>query len=82
VTPFLGIHRKPIDFKIQESEVEALVEVSIDDFLDDTRVFEQTLSTSYAQNVKVPAYKFKGHVVWGATAMMLSEIKALFQEIF
>ena len=28
-------------------------------------------------NVEVPAFQLNGHVVWGATAMMLSEIKDL-----
>jgi hypothetical protein len=33
------------------------------------------LSTSYAKNINVPAFDIEGHVVWGAKAMMLSELK-------
>ena len=31
--------------------------------------------------VNVPAYELCGHVVWGATAMMLSEIKNLLGQL-
>jgi len=30
-------------------------------------------------SIAVPCFKFNNYVVWGATAMMLSEIKALFK---
>jgi len=81
VTPFIGIHHDPVHFTIQETEVEDLVKVSVDDFMNDSKVFEQVLSTSYAKNISVPAYEFNGHVVWGATAMMISEIKALLKQV-
>ncbi len=81
VTPFIGVCNDPINFVLQESEVAALVEVSIDDLLDDSKVFEQKLSTSYAKNILVPAYNLEGHTVWGATAMMISEIKVLLKKI-
>ncbi len=81
VTPFLGLYPNPKPFKIQESEVEQLVEVPIIDFLNDDKVVEQNLSTSYATNIDVPAFKLNGYVVWGATAMMLSEIKVLIKQV-
>ena len=41
----------------------------------------KTVSTSYKVNVEVPAFKLEGHVVWGATAMMLSEFTAIMEAI-
>jgi hypothetical protein len=41
----------------------------------------QILTTSYANNIEVPAFKLMGYTVWGATAMMLSEIKELFKQV-
>jgi len=81
VTPFMGLYENPKPFVLQKSEVEQLIEVSLADFLDDSNLIEQELSTSYAQNIKVPAFKLNGHVVWGATAMMLSEVRFLLKEI-
>lgn len=81
VHPFIGIYKEPSPFIPQESEVEALVEVSLVDFLDDTKIFQQKLSTSYGENIAVPAFKLNGYTVWGATAMMLSEIKELLKQV-
>jgi 8-oxo-dGTP pyrophosphatase MutT (NUDIX family) len=81
VQPFIGLYENPKPFILQESEVESIVEVPLVDFMDDRKVFTQKLSTSYAKNIDVPAFKLKGYVVWGATAMMLSEIKELLKQV-
>ena len=81
VQPFIGLYRKSNPFILQESEVEALVEVPLTDFMDDSKIFVQKLNTSYAENIEVPAFKLNGYTVWGATAMMLSEIKALLRQV-
>lgn len=81
VQPFIGLLSKTIPFILQKSEVEALVEVPLLDFLDDGKVFNQKLTTSYATNIEVPAFKLNGYTVWGATAMMMSEIKELLRQV-
>src|SRR5690606_30575410 len=81
VTPYLGLYHKELPFVSQPGEVAALIEVPLFDFMDDRNVFHQILNTSYADNVEVPAFKLKGYTVWGATAMMLSEIKELFKQV-
>lgn len=81
VQPFIGLYKKPKPFVIQESEVEALLEVSLTKFLSDDSITTKNISTSYATNVVVPAYKLNGYIVWGATAMMLSEIKVLLKQV-
>ena len=81
VQPYFGVYRRPKLFQIQETEVEALVEVPLSDFLDHSNLSEERLSTSYAKNISVPAFKLNGYTVWGATAMMLSEIKELLEQV-
>ncbi|MCP4978085.1 MAG: CoA pyrophosphatase [Maribacter sp.] len=81
VQPFIGIYDNPKPFVLQESEVESLVEVSLLDFMNDAKIFTQKLSTSYAKNIDVPAFKLNGYTIWGATAMMLSEIKELLRQV-
>jgi len=81
VFPFLGLYQKFEPFVPQKSEVEALVEVRLSDFMDDSNLFTQNLTTSYAENVAVPAFRLNGHTVWGATSMMLSEIRVLLQQV-
>ncbi|NBL65363.1 NUDIX domain-containing protein [Flavobacterium sp. NST-5] len=75
VTPFLGLSHSEIIFNPSEREVAGMIEVSIDEILDDANVSEVSLTTSYAENWEVPAFKFGEFVVWGATAMMLNELK-------
>lgn len=81
VHPFLGFSNYTPQFIAQPSEVEDLIEVKLTHFLDDANICSQTLSTSYAKNIQVPAYQLNGHVVWGATAMILSEVRHLLKEV-
>ncbi|GAA4276227.1 NUDIX hydrolase [Aquimarina mytili] len=81
VHPFLGFTDKKPDFILQKEEVAKVIEVALDDLLDDENLSSQKLSTSYAKNIEVPSFKLNGYVVWGATAMMLSELK-MFIKIF
>ncbi len=82
VTPFLGLCRHTPSFKKQETEVEAILEISFDEFLNDNNVVTEVLSTSYSAKTAVPAFKLDRYIVWGATAMMLSEIKDLFKTVY
>ncbi|NAS30211.1 NUDIX domain-containing protein [Flavobacteriaceae bacterium R38] len=82
VYPFLGVTRDIPLFKPQEDEVEDVIEVLLSDFLDDRTVFSQELTTSYAKKINVPAFKLNGHTVWGATAMMLNEVKDLLKSVY
>jgi len=81
VQPYIGLYSNPKPFKIQETEVEAIVEVLFSDFMNDKNLIYQNLNTSYAKNIDVPAFKLNGYTVWGATAMMLSEIKELLRQV-
>lgn len=77
VYPFFGVtHQTPLFVK-QDDEVEDLIEVLITDFLDDFSMTAVKVMTSMQTEILVPAFEFNGHIVWGATAMMLSELKDL-----
>ena len=81
VYPFLGITLKTPQFLKQDDEVEDLIEVKLADFLNEANVGSQMLMTSLQKEVEVPVFKLNGHMVWGATAMMLSEIKDLLKKV-
>lgn len=81
VHPFLGICNDEICFVPDPSEVAQIIELPLADFLNDAIVIEANLSTSYAQNINVPAFDIEGHVVWGATAMILSELKDVLKTV-
>lgn len=81
VQPFIGLAKQTPLFKKQDEEVEDIIEVFLTDFIDERNVVIKSVSTSYKLNVEVPAFKLNNHIVWGATAMMLSEIKDLLKEM-
>lgn len=80
VQPFVGIMNETPIFTPQEAEVASILEVSLQDLLSDATIIEKELTTSYAASVKVPAFYLNHYVVWGATAMMLSEVKDIIKE--
>ena len=81
VQPFIGITQNTPKFIKQDDEVEALIEVDLDHFLDKKSLINKKVKTSYSIEVEVPAFKLNDYVVWGATAMMLSEIKDLIKQL-
>ena len=82
VEPFIGVCQNTPHFTLQQTEVEALIEVKLSDLLDDAIYCTTRVSSSYATDIQVPAYILNTHVVWGATAMMLSELRELLKKVY
>ncbi|MEM6721792.1 MAG: CoA pyrophosphatase [Bacteroidota bacterium] len=80
VQPFIGILQETPTFIPQASEVENIIEVALADFLSEQAVIEKELTNSYMKKIQVPAFYLNDHVVWGATAMMLSEVKDIISQ--
>lgn len=76
VYPFVGIYEHPPRFIKQESEVEEIFTVSLLDLLS-TDFIENKPINVRGVTMEVPSFQFKGYTVWGATAMMLSELRHL-----
>ncbi|MFD2600564.1 NUDIX hydrolase [Flavobacterium suzhouense] len=81
VSPYLGISLAEPSFIPNPDEVVEIIELPLDVFLDDSIVIETDLQTSYAQRMSVPAFKVGQHIVWGATAMILSELKETIKSV-
>lgn len=75
VYPYLGYSEEELIFFPDPNEVAGIIEVPLGDFLDEAIVVGMTRTTSYASRANVPGFKIGGHIVWGATAMILSEFK-------
>jgi len=82
VHPFLGISQEELSFNPDAREVAGIIELPLSVFLDDEIIFEATLSTSYGSNILVPAFNIQNHIVWGATAMILSELREVLKTTF
>ncbi|OGO04413.1 MAG: hypothetical protein A2Y73_00040, partial [Chloroflexi bacterium RBG_13_56_8] len=74
VHPFVGHVRYRPTFMLDASEVAELIEFPLHTILDaDARAEEQRYIRGYP--VQVPFYRYKQHKIWGATAMILSELE-------
>lgn len=81
VYPFLGICKEEITFYPDAIEVADIIELPLTIFLSDSIVVDAEINTSYARSIAVPVFKIDEHIVWGATAMMLSELKVVLNSV-
>ncbi|MFB0560935.1 MAG: CoA pyrophosphatase [Candidatus Lokiarchaeia archaeon] len=74
VTPFVGFlkHQPDGSYKINKYELEEVIEVPLSVLLDE-RNFREELHEYFGQTVTVYFYDYNGHIIWGATAMMLKQ---------
>lgn len=82
VHPFLGYSCEELIFKPDPNEVAGIIEMPLHHFLDDNNMELQTMPTSYSESIDVPVFKIHEHRVWGATAMMMSELKEVLKTVF
>ena len=82
VQPFFGYSEEELSFKLQEDEVAGIIELSVMEFLDDSIIISKSMTTSYSKSVEVPCFKVNEHYIWGATAMMMSELKETLKKVF
>lgn len=81
VYPFLGYSEEELIFYPDPSEVAGIIELPLKDFLDDSNIVIKRMTTSYTESIDVPAFQIDEHIVWGATAMMLSELKDVLKRV-
>ena len=79
VTPVLA-YTETIPQFVKNYEVDEIISVLLKDLLDDNRQTSIKMTTSYMESIEVPCYNFNETIVWGATAMILSEIKELLKQ--
>jgi hypothetical protein len=76
VQPYVAELPSPPSYRPDQREVAEVIELPLDALLDPASKHEETRTLHDAQ-VRVPFYRYGEHIIWGATAMMLSEFEAL-----
>ncbi|MEE9440259.1 MAG: CoA pyrophosphatase [Saprospiraceae bacterium] len=81
VHPFIGYTTQNPQYLLQESEVASVIEIKLSELFapENKTNSEVVLGKGIAKNVV--GYKLKNHFLWGATAMMTSEIEFVFNDI-
>lgn len=81
VFPFVGYLDQSPSLKPQLSEVAAVYPIPLASLLTPENLVEIPITTSYMEQQPVPAFNLEGHMVWGATAMMLAELRELIASV-
>jgi len=77
VTPVIAFsNEKPI-FKKDDQEVEAIIEADLYDIINPAKRKQGTILVREKYNIQTPYFDFDNRIVWGATAMMLSELSMI-----
>ena len=77
VYPFVGFMKNRPSFVREIKEVENIIEVPLENLMNPVNETYGTVLTSYMGEINVPMFVFKDVQVWGATAIILAEMKEL-----
>jgi 8-oxo-dGTP pyrophosphatase MutT (NUDIX family) len=80
VTPFIGIVSEMPTFIADEREVHQLIEVDLLELNNKAIQAEKMIAQRNGYLLKTPYYNIAGLTVWGATAMMISELNVVVNE--
>jgi 8-oxo-dGTP pyrophosphatase MutT (NUDIX family) len=77
VHPFVGILTEQVDWRLDPTEVDVLLEIPISFLLQDAARANRLIQVGSSAR-EVPGFVWEDHFIWGATAMMLEEFLAIF----
>jgi 8-oxo-dGTP pyrophosphatase MutT (NUDIX family) len=81
VTPVLGFTPARPIFTADTVEVERILFGHLDDLMREDAVREKEILAARRFPLRAPCFEIDGEVVWGATAMMLNELRVVLREI-
>lgn len=80
VNPYIAfLEQKPV-FLPDPREVQYIIEFPVKALLNDAIIQQTSVNMSNGSNMKVPYFAIHNEVVWGATAVILSEFRELLKE--
>lgn len=78
VHPFVGFCKTLPDFEPNPDEVSKIIETPLSTLMDESNVGKKKITVSAVKlKINYPFFDIEGETVWGATAMMLSELKEM-----
>lgn len=75
VNPIIAITHKTPEFILNPTEVQNVIPFSLNELLDDALIKETYIELEKGLKIKTPYFDVRGKVLWGATAMILNELK-------
>ena len=79
-SPFFGYTLETPLFKKDDREVAQILELPLEAFLR-SQITRAEIPIDSLTTLTVPVYEWQGHRIWGATAMMMSELQVLLKQV-
>lgn len=81
IYPVVAVATNRPDFRPSPHEVAEVLDVPLD-HLQNAQNVQQEVWRLRDEDVKIPFYLFRGHKIWGATAMIMAELLDLIKQAF
>ncbi|NOT76511.1 MAG: CoA pyrophosphatase [Cyclobacteriaceae bacterium] len=81
VTPVIGFYRSDPKFVPDPFEVAGILKGSVDELIKDNAVLTKEILVAKTFRMEAPHFLVEDEIVWGATAMMLSEFRSVLREL-
>lgn len=75
VSPVIGFVNYRPNFIAQEREVAAIIELQLQKLINTQHLAADNIKLSNGLTLKVPVFQFNQKTIWGATALMLNELR-------
>ncbi len=82
VHPFVGYISGEPQFQVDPVEIDHLLEIELDTFMDPACKTEKKIHHRTGVDVSVPCFYLQDEIVWGATAMILNELREVVYKIW
>jgi len=80
VYPAVGFIDYPPVFKLDEREVAGIIELQVTDLINVEALTISKIDRANESRISVPSFIFNGKIIWGATALMLNELRYILRE--
>ncbi len=80
VQPFLSYSTRQLSFK-KNAEVEEIIETDVSIFFDERIKGSGNFLSGNMNKIEAPYYNVQQHFIWGATAMMISEVTEILRPV-
>jgi 8-oxo-dGTP pyrophosphatase MutT (NUDIX family) len=77
VTPVVGYSLSRPTFRIDPFEVEKIIEAELSLLLYNPTIEQLKITVRDGMEIEAPAYIMDGNIIWGATAMIISELREI-----
>lgn len=81
ITPVIGYLTSKPTYTPQESEVVKIIEGTLENLLRDDAIQTKEILAAKTYRLMAPHFQIENEIVWGATAMMLNELRMIIKEL-